>query len=198
MKKFTPQEESKEISKLFQQKPEIDQKVAYYKGVIYSTNNLINSIDELIKRGYKLEKGSWLFPFSKKIMLDVYDVSKLEIEKLEAGYKLEAQKNYFEMALERSAEYDKKFAILSAECEARFDEIMHFAKQVASYNIRLASVIDKYDNKDNNQKLRVEYYLYLKQEVENSQQFSKRKLEPLAPVDSVEEQKVESKMEAVK
>ena len=177
MKKFTPLEQTQETAKMFEQQPETERKIAYYKGVLQANANLINSISDRIKKGYTAEKYLILgINITKKIVLDSYAISKLEVEKLEVEYQIESQKNYFETYLGRSKEYEKKFQFYLQECNSRFDEIFEDAKKVAELgNIRLASVLAKFDPKCET-KVKVEAYLYFKQEVENHYKHGKQKL----------------------
>ncbi len=168
MKKYTPYEETVQMVELLKQKPEIDQKIKYYKEVIKATDNLINSIDERVSKGFTVESFRFIgVNVNKRVLLDSYDAAKLVIEKQEAENKLYTQKNYFESWLKRSAEYDKKYSEIIADCDANFDAIMAEAEIISQQNIRLANVMKAYSNPDNNQKLKTEYYLYCKQEVQN-------------------------------
>ena len=183
MKKYETQDEAKETLELLKQKPEIDSKVSYYKNILESTGNLMDSIDELMVRGYKTEKISFIFPFKKKIILDSYDIAKLQIEKLETSYALEAQKNYFEMWLSRSKEYDKK----TSEVDENWDKVFALAKDV-TYNIRLQSQLQGFDKSKKTRQEIIESYFYFKKEVENAAKAGKLKLPPVATPEIKESQ----------
>ena len=155
-------EDAKMISLDLQQKTEIDQKVNYYKSILKAYDDLSNSIDKKIER------------LNQSLGEDVnaqgadglYERSKLMIEKLEANNSLYEKKKFFEMWLQRSSDYDKKFALLNKECEEKFDEVEAEAKAIALTNIDLQSKMNKYDLEPNKDvKMKTEYYLLLKYEV---------------------------------
>lgn len=182
MKKYTPVQETQKLVELLKQKPEIDEKINYYKGVLKATDTQIKSINTRIERGYTTETFRFLFiPVMKKIVLDEYSIAKLEIEKLEAENKLFYQKQYFENWLSRSRDYEVKMAEITADCNANFDKVMEEAVEVAKSNIRLQSVMNEYPKKNpdhKDERVKIEYYLYCKQEVENSKQYGKQRFQP--------------------
>ena len=178
-KKFTPLEEVRQTIETLKDKPEIDNKVKFYKGVLIATDAKVKAIGERIERGYTTETFKFLgVPINKKIMLDTYDVAKLEIEKLDAESQLYYQQQYFENWLKRSREYDIKFGELTKECEQFFDTMHTEASALREHQPRLNQVMAEYKNPNNDNKLKVEYYLYLKQEVENHKQFGKKRFAP--------------------
>jgi len=176
MKKFSTIEETTQLVEMLKGKPEIDEKIKYYKGVLIATDTQIKAIDTRIERGYTTETFKFLgVPINKKIMLDEYDIAKLQIEKLDAESKLFYQQQYFENWLKRSQEFEKKTAEITAECNANYDSIVLEAVEVAKSNPRLALVMSEYDKKnpENDQRIRNEYYLFCKKEVENFKQYGK-------------------------
>ena len=56
---------------------------------------------------------------------------------------------------------------ITRECNANFDFVLKEAKSITN-NIRLINTIKDYKNSENNQQIKNEFYLYLKQEVNNS------------------------------
>lgn len=179
MKKFTPIEETKETSLLLEQKPEIDNKTSFYKESLLALDGVMKAIDKRIETGYTIEKFKFLgIAIVKRVILDDYDKSKLILEKKRAELDLFEKKRYFEHWMERSVAYDKKFAQLKMECEANFDNIINYAEQARNYNIRLNDVMNAYKNDNDDIKIKVEYYLYLKQEVENAIKFGRIKVQP--------------------
>jgi hypothetical protein len=175
MRKFTSLDEINQTVSLLKQKPEIDQKISYYKTVLKSTAQLVDSISERIKKGYTREVFKLLgIGVVKRCMLDAYDIAKLEIEKIEAEARLFAQQNYFEMWLSRSRDYEVKFDEITRECNLNYDHIVNEASQITE-NIRLQNTMAKFSNTDNDQRIKNEYYLYLKQEVENAAQYGRKK-----------------------
>jgi hypothetical protein len=175
MRKFTSLDEINQTVSLLKQKPEIDQKISYYTTVLRSTSHLIDSISDRINKGYTREVFKLLgIGVVKRCMLDAYDIAKLEIEKIEAEARLFAQQNYFEMWLSRSRDYEVKFDEITRECNLNYDLIVNEASQITE-NIRLQNTMAKFSNPDNDQRIKNEYYLYLKQEVENASQYGRRK-----------------------
>lgn len=177
MRKFTSIQETEQLVELLKQKPEIDEKINYYKGVLKSVDAQIKSIKKRIERGYTKEIFKMFFlPVTKRVMLDEYDIAKLEIEGLEAENKLFYQKQYFENWLSRSRDYDVKYAEIKADCEANYDSVILAGVEVAKSNIRLQSVMSKYaeSNPTDDQKIKIEYFLYVKKEVENNKQHRNR------------------------
>ena len=149
-------EDAKIISLDLQQGTEINQKVEYYKSILKAYNELSTAI------GLKIEALG-----NKMGDADVaYEISKLSIEKLEADNSLYEKKKFFEHWLGRSAEYEKKFALITKECEEKFVEVEAEARVYAEGNIKLKSYMTKYDAEQTpDQKMKNEYYLLLKYEV---------------------------------
>lgn len=159
MKKFTTVQEANEIAGILQLKPEIDLRLNYYKGVLETTANHISAIDERIAQNHKY---------------DDYEITKLKREKLDAELELHAQKKYYEQWLERSVEYKTKYEEITAECNANFDYFYEEAKKLQETNLRLRSVFGNYKTDNTDQALKNEFYLYIRQEVQNNKQFGKK------------------------
>lgn len=169
MGKYTTEEQRNEIIKILEQKPEIDSKVSYYKETLLGIEGVISAIDKRINKGYTKETFRFLFiPVVKRVHLDDYDKSRLILEKKRAELDLFEKKRYFEMWMDRRRQYETKFAELEKECNQNYEQIYEMAQKVAEYNIRLADVINSYKNESNDIKVKVEFYLYIKQEVENA------------------------------
>ena len=144
-KKFTTIQETEQLVELLKQKPEIDEKIKYFKGVLVATDTQIKAIELRIERGYTTESLSVLFiGITKKVILDEYSIAKLEIEKLDAESKLFYQQQYFENWLARSRDYEVKVTEIDKDCEDNFDKLMLEAIDVAKSNIRLQSVMNTY------------------------------------------------------
>lgn len=155
-------EDAKMISLDLQQGTEINQKVEYYKSILKAYNDLSNAIDKKIEiLNVKLGADE-----SSQGADGLYERSKLTIEKLEADNSLYEKKKFFEHWLGRSAEYEKKFALITKECEEKFEEVQAEARVYAEGNIKLKSYMTKYDAEQTpDQKMKNEYYLLLKYEV---------------------------------
>jgi len=183
MRKYRTQEDREEIIKILEQKPEIDKKIKYYKETLLGIDGVMKAIDERISRGYTIETFKFLgISVTKRVMLDEYDKSKLILEKKRAELDLFEKKRYFEMWLDRSKEYDKKFKELEAECNENYERIYSLAEEARKTNLRLNDVMSAYKNDNNDIKIKVEYYLYLRQEVENAIKHGKLNPKP-APVE---------------
>ncbi len=169
-KNFTPVEETLKLAELLGEKPEIDRKITYFKSILFAIDKKIKSIDTILEnKDYKND----------------YEASNLEIEKIDAEADLFYKQQYFESWLKRSAEFEKKYEAVTVDCKNNFDAILTAANHLKSQgkNFRLVESMNKYDKElldnkekyENNpseaQRLQNEYYLYLKQEVQNSAQY---------------------------
>lgn len=140
---------AQELALNLSQKDEIDQKCDYYKSLIKTYANLVDAIEK------KIEKTE-----------DDYEKCKLEIEKLDVEDRIFSMKGFFEMWLQRSNEYDKKFAMITKECNEKFDEIESKAKELSNKNPILKMAMDNYNaTEEKTQRLKNEYYAMLKFEV---------------------------------
>lgn len=147
-------EDAKMIVLDLKQKDEIDQKVNYYKSLIQTYSDLSEAITKEIEVK-TIDK-----------MHSLYDVCKLKLELLEIDNIIFEKKKFFEMWLERSAEYDKKFALITKEREEKFSEVEAEARVLAETNIMLKSFMTKFDAEENKtDRMKNEYYLLLKYEV---------------------------------
>jgi len=177
-KKYTSIQETEKLVELLKQKPEIDEKINYYKGVLRATDVQVKSIQKRIDRGYTTETFKLLgIPVVKKVVLDEYSIAKLEIEKLDAESKIFYQQQYFENWLSRSRDYEAKIAEIKVDMNANFDKIMEEAAEVAKSNIRLNTTMAEYPKKNpdhKDERVKIQYFLYMKKEVENNKQYGKR------------------------
>ena len=134
------------------QKDEIDQKVDYYKSLITTYSNLGTAIENKIL-----------------VEADEYTKNKLIIEKLETENRIFSMKGFFEMWLERSRDYDSKFAMITKEVNEKFDETYVKFKEIAQNHIILKSFVDKYEAEpDKSQRIKNEFYALIKFEVMKS------------------------------
>ena len=162
--------ESLKAANLLKSKPEVDRKIIYYKSVLEANEQLLYSIVDTIENGYEkvtiVVLGISITLFKKK--LSEYSLAQLKIEEINLLSKIYMNKQYFDMWDERREEYEIKFDEYMRECNENFDTIFKDAQKAAQRNPRLKLAMDNYENKDNDERLRVDYYLYLKQEVANS------------------------------
>ena len=162
-------EESKRLYTLLSSKPQIDQKTEYYKGILLSKDKLHNAISKRIKLGYTKAtyKILGIIPVTKQVLLDEADIARLEIELFAIEDDVYNKKQYLEHWLIRARDYDAEMDSITRECNANFDFVLKEAKSITN-NIRLINTIKDYKNSENNQQTKNEFYLYLKQEVNNS------------------------------
>ena len=142
-----------------QQKEQIDNKINHYKTMLKAYEDLAEVISKKILHYDSIE-------LSQKTLDDIYQKNKLILEKLEIENTIFNKKQFFEMWLKRSSEYEQKFAMITKECEEKFDETEAEAKELALTNIKLKSYMEKYDKEENkDQRIKNEYYLLLKYEI---------------------------------
>lgn len=163
-------DESKELARLLQAQPQVKQKIEYYKGVLKANDKLHKALQKKQKRGYSL---------SLNLVLGIIPIIKLEflgdVGKAELGVEIQNventvynQQQYYEHWLQNSKEYSNRMDAITRECNQDFDDILNKAKQIKG-NPRVVNGIANYKNPDNDQQLKNEYYLFLKQEVNNAQ-----------------------------
>lgn len=179
---YSKEVEMQEVINLLKQKPEIDEKIGYYKEVLKSQDNLIKGIDARLKKG-SVTTVSWVLgfiPVFNNSKLDACERARLEIEALDASTELFAKQNYFEQWLKRSKDYEIKFDEITRECNENFNEVVEKAEVVVKRggNLRLVQTMSHHEEakkRDNyTQKMKNEYYLYLIQEIENHRLHSKK------------------------
>ena len=148
---------AREVGKLL---PETKEKVSFYK-------EIIEAEQELIEAYTKRQSSPFVFASTKA-------KEKAEIIKLRNAI-LQKQKVY-ESYLRRKTEYEKWLDEMAIEVQNQFDSVLAEAKEIKS-NIRLQQAIEKFENYDNKNTLqsKVEFYLYLHQEIINNKTFGKGK-----------------------
>jgi hypothetical protein len=142
--------------------PETKEKVLFYKEIIESEKELIDALE---KRKNSL--------FVSKI---TKAKERAEVIRLKNAI-LQKQK-VFESYVKRKNEYEKWLDEMALEVNTKFDEVMEEAKQIPyTSNPRLQDGIKKFEELEETNTLqeRVEFYLFLKNEVNNYKKFSKRK-----------------------
>jgi hypothetical protein len=169
-------EESKELASMMQAQPQVEQKTAYYKGILLANEELHTSIQERITKGYTVSKILILgfIPIKKKSILDSLDIARLKVELQEVENKSYAQKQYYEHWLGTAKSYEAKMDSVTRECNQEFDKVLEEAKNITR-NLRLQEAIGNYKNDKKDQMLKNQYYLYLKQEINNSQVHGKKR-----------------------
>jgi hypothetical protein len=159
--------EVEKLTSLLNQKPEINNKVEYYKAILKNNDLIVRGIEDALNLGSVTKTGRilWIIPFSITKQLSDYDRAKLLNEKIELEGQIYYQKKYFEDWLQRKNEYEVYFDKLSAECNERFDELYEFAKEQAKHNTRISEVVGRYKHDPSNQEKKNNFYLFLRQEL---------------------------------
>jgi len=168
MKKIeSTKEESIALSALLESKPQIDQKMKYYKGVLEANNSLYNTIQERIETGGTIKKSYILgfIPVKTKYILDSLDIARLEIELHEIEDKAFNLGQYYKGWINRNNEYNKKVDEITRECNANFDSVLKEAKTITHF--RVQNTISEYKNENNDQDMKNGFYLTIKQEINN-------------------------------
>lgn len=151
-------EKAREVGKFL---PETKEKVSFYKEIIDAEQALIES--------YKKRQNSFLVLPSKKA------IERVEIVKLENSI-LQKQKVY-DNYLRRKNDYEKWLDEMSLEVYEKFDEVMEEAKTIPyGVNPRLQDGIKKFESlmETNTLQDKVEFYLFLRNEINNFKKKGKR------------------------
>jgi len=161
-------DESIELVALMATKPQTEQEIDYYENMLIVSEEIYESIQKRIKVGSIINRSLVLgfIPIKTKHVLDELDISKLKLELQEIKYTVFNQKQYYQSWLDRKKDYDLRMDSVYRECNQNFDEVLEKAKGVTT-NPRLPQVIKDYKNPTNDQELKVQFYLYLKQEINN-------------------------------
>ena len=142
--------------------PETKEKVLFYKEIIESEKELIDALE------------------SRKNSLFVSKMTKAKerAEVIRLKNSILQKQKVFESYVKRKNEYEKWLDEMALEVNTKFDEIMEEAKLIPyTSNPRLQDGIKKYESLEETNTLqeRVEFYLFLKNEVNNYKKFSKKK-----------------------
>jgi hypothetical protein len=140
--------------------PETKQKVYFYSEVIEAEKTLI---DEYEKRQSSL--------FVSKIQK-----AKDRVEIIRLKNALIQKEKVYKSYLERKDKYESWLDEMAIEVESGFQETIDRAKEIFT-NIRLQDGIKKFESlaDENTLQDRVEFYLFLKQEILNNEKFGKKK-----------------------
>jgi len=140
--------------------PETKEKVYFYSEVIEAEKTLI--------RQYESRQSSI---FASKIQKAK---DRVEIIRLKNG--LIQKERVYKSYLERKDKYEKWLDEMSIEVENNFQETMNRAKEIST-NIRLHEGIKKFESLMDKNTLqdKVEFYLFLKQEILNNEKYGKKR-----------------------
>jgi len=151
MQKFKTLDEINQLVKLLQSDPVIKNKVNLYESIIKSSEKLAKSIEA------KLSSTS-----------DDYEAAKLELEKIDAEQKAFNATQYYQIWSHRAVDFDMRYKEIVADCEANYDTIIAEGEVVRKTQHVLNAIMDAHSKLENvDSKLRVEFYLLVRQAVEN-------------------------------
>jgi hypothetical protein len=140
--------------------PETKEKVYFYSEVIEAEKTLISE--------YQKRQSSFFVSKIQKAK------DRVEIIRLKNGL-IQKEKTY-KSYLERKDKYESWLDEMAIEVENNFEETMNRAKEITT-NIRLIQGIDKFESlmEKNTLQDKVEFYLFLKQEILNNEKYGKKK-----------------------
>jgi len=150
-------EMAKQVAKLL---PETKEKIKFYSDVIDAEKTLISEYE-------KRQSNFFVSKINKA-------KEKIELVKLHSG--LYSKERIYQSYLERKTHYESWLDEMTIEVQNEFDNTMNEAREIKS-NLRLQQAIEKFEQFEGKNTLqdRVEFYLYLNQEIINNKTFGKGK-----------------------
>ncbi len=150
-------EMAKQVAKLL---PETKEKIKFYSDVIDAEKTLISE--------YEKRQGNFFVSKINKAK------EKIELVKLHSG--LYSKERIYQSYLERKTQYESWLDEMAIEVQNEFENTMNEAKEIKS-NLRLQQAIEKFEQFEGKNTLqdKVEFYLYLNQEIINNKTFGKGK-----------------------
>jgi hypothetical protein len=152
-------EMAKEVGKLL---PESINKVEYYRDILQAESNLLDILE-------KRQKSKFVFEVTK---------SREKIEMVQIKNGIIQKKKIYEAYLSRKKKYEHWLDEMSVEVQSNFENVIAEAKQISA-NLRLVGSIQSYESMKKERMMtmqeKVEFYLYLKQEISNFKKFGKKK-----------------------
>ena len=150
-------EMAKQVAKLL---PETKEKIKFYSDVIDAEKTLISE--------YEKRQGNFFVSKINKAK------EKIELVKLHSG--LYSKERIYQSYLERKLQYESWLDEMAIEVQNEFDNTMNEAREIKS-NLRLQQAIEKFEQFEGKNTLqdKVEFYLYLNQEIINNKTFGKGK-----------------------
>jgi hypothetical protein len=139
--------------------PETKVKVDYYKSILLAEDTLIKELKKEIdnKKTTPLDKA------------------RLQIELIKTNNSIYAKKGVYEEYLSRKQKYETWLDEMSREVNMNFKETMEKAVEIKD-NVRLVSSLQKWkETKKPSIQSKIEFYLYLKQEILNNEKYGKNK-----------------------
>jgi hypothetical protein len=150
-------EMAKQVAKLL---PETKEKIKFYSDVIDAEKTLISE--------YKKRQSNFFVSKINKAK------EKIELVKLHSG--LYSKERIYQSYLERKLQYESWLDEMAIEVQNEFENTLNEAKEIKS-NLRLQQAIEKFEQFEGKNTLqdKVEFYLYLNQEIINNKTFGKGK-----------------------
>lgn len=141
--------------------PEVKYKVDYYKGIMKAESNLIEEL------GKAVESDSY----------SDLEKARFSIEIIEKKNALSSKTKVFESYLERKRIYESFLDEKSREVAENFDSLISEAKENIGYNVRFLQAVSQFESQEEHTiQEKVEFYLYVKQELENNKKHYIKKL----------------------
>jgi len=154
---FTKHQETTQAANLFAEKPLIESREDYYKRVLKTLADALPAIDEKIK-----------------VTTDGLEKYKLEREFQNAELDIETTKNFYQHWRGRKNEYDAQYALMQAECTIHFGFVFEEAQKLAPIMPQLQAILKRWDAEKDKEKTpefakqeKMEFYMYLKKNIEN-------------------------------
>lgn len=150
-------EMAKQVSKLL---PETKEKIKFYSDVIDAEKTLISEYE-------KRQKNFFVSKINKA-------KEKIELVKLHSG--LYSKERLYQSYLERKTQYETWLDEMAIEVQNEFENTINEAREIKS-NLRLQQALEKFEQYQGKNTLqdKVEFYLYLNQEILNHKNFGKGK-----------------------
>lgn len=150
-------EMAKQVAKLL---PETKEKIKFYSDVIDAEKTLISEYE-------KRQNNFFVSKINKA-------KEKIELVKLQSG--LYSKERIYQSYVERKTQYESWLDEMAIEVQNEFENTMNEAKEIKS-NLRLQQAIEKFEQYEGKNTLqdKVEFYLYLKQEILNNKTYGKGK-----------------------
>jgi len=168
-----------QIANTLKDKEEILFKAQYYEDILMALDELLGSIDKRIKKGGTIESYRLLYfiPVKKKVKLDDLQRAELVIKQKDTMFEIFRKKVYFEQWSKRKTEYEGYMNEIIPEMNKHYEWIYEEAVFCSQHNAKLSAILATYDNPDDTVELKMEFYLFLKQNVQKFFDFKKRKFD---------------------
>lgn len=147
-----------EVAKIL---PETNDKVEHYKEVLRAEADLLNEL-----------QGR-----QNKFLVSTVTKRREKVEIVNLKNSILQKQKIYESYLARKNRYEKWMDEKALEVNSNFDEVYAEAKEIKS-NVRLVTAIKQYEEREDKPTMheKVEFYLYLKQEIKNHQKHGRKKV----------------------